>query len=284
MSRADAATTPKVDLVIPVLNEIKSLGPCVDRIQQYLDTFPYPARIVIAENGSTDGTIELAKKLSQEHENVECVILGQRGRGRALRRAWTESDADIVAYTDVDLSSELEALEKLCRAIHEDGFGLATGSRLIKESNVTRCLQRELISRIYNLFIKCVLFTRFSDAQCGFKAVSRKVVDEVIPCVRDEAWFFDTELMVLCEKLGYGVKDVPVGWIEDNDSRVKIVSTAWEDIKGVLRLRWALLVRRKEFPLAGESTSGVHDQPLVDSVRSTIDSAVAESSLPNVDQ
>lgn len=277
MNRADNATTPRVDLVVPVLNEIKALRSCVGRIRKYFETFPYPARIVIAENGSTDGTIELAQSLADEYDDVDCVVLSQRGRGRALRRAWTESDADIVAYTDVDLSTELEALEKLCRAIHENGCGLATGSRLLKDSRVTRCLQRELISRIYNLFIKCVLFTRFSDAQCGFKAVSRKVVDEVIPCVRDEAWFFDTELMVLCEKLGYGVKDVPVGWIEDNDSRVKIISTAWEDIKGVLRLRWALLFRRGQFPLAHPTAARVREHSLSDSVPST-------SPIPNIDQ
>ena len=144
MNRADKATIPRVDLVIPVLNEIKALGPCVDRIQKYLETFPYAARIVIAENGSTDGTIELAKSLAEEHDNVDCVVLGQRGRGRALRKAWTESDADIVAYTDVDLSTELEALEKLCRAIHQDGYGLATGRQ--KTSNFSsvhdRCVHR----------------------------------------------------------------------------------------------------------------------------------------------
>jgi hypothetical protein len=160
-----------------------------------------------------------------------------------LRKAWTESDADIVAYTDVDLSTELRVLIPMCRAIAEEGCDLAIASRLRPESQVTRGAKRELISRVYNLFIKCVLFTRFSDAQCGFKAVSRRVVDEIVPQVRDEAWFFDTELLVLAEKQGYRIADLPARWDDDEDSRVKIVSTAWEDIKGVFRLRRLLWSR-----------------------------------------
>jgi glycosyltransferase involved in cell wall biosynthesis len=229
---------PKVQLVIPVLNEAKSLERSVRRVREFLGaSFPYRWEVFVADNGSSDGTQEIAARLSEEFDDVGYFSIPQRGRGRALRKAWTESDADIVAYTDVDLSTELEALEKLCRAIHEDGYDLATGSRLMRESRIKRGLKRDFISRCYNLFIKCVLFTRFSDAQCGFKAVSRSVVREILPQVKDEAWFFDTELLVLGEKQGYRIKDVPVVWIDDEDSRVKIVSTAWEDIKGVFRVR-----------------------------------------------
>ncbi|MCI0403548.1 MAG: hypothetical protein L0212_08500, partial [Acidobacteria bacterium] len=158
--------------------------------------------------------------------------------------AWSESQADIVAYMDVDLSTELPALEKLCRAIHEEGCDIATGSRLLPAARVQRCAKREFISRMYNLFIKCVLCTGFSDAQCGFKAVSRRVVQEVIPLIKNQHWFFDTELLVLGEKLGFQIKDVPVQWVEDPDTRVKIVSTVWEDVKGVFRLRWNLWLGR----------------------------------------
>lgn len=235
---------PRVDLVIPVLNEAHVIGRTVATVRAYFrDQFPYPACVTIAENGSTDGTAEIARKLAETHSDVRCLALSQRGRGRALRLAWTQSDADIVAYTDVDLSTELPALEKLCRAIHEEGYDLATGSRLMKSAQVTRCWKREFISRSYNRFIKAVLFTRFSDAQCGFKAASRRVVNEIVPLIKDQAWFFDTELLVLGEKFGYRIKDVPVQWIEDPDTRVKIASTAWEDIKGVFRLRWGLWTR-----------------------------------------
>lgn len=229
---------PKVDLVIPVLNEAKALEHSVRTVREFLGRgFPYPWQVTVADNGSKDGTFEIAQRLASEFPDVRCFRLEQRGRGRALRHAWTRSDADIVAYTDVDLSTELEALEKLCRAIHEQGYDVGTGSRLLPESQVTRGPKREFISRCYNLFVKAVLFTKFSDAQCGFKAVSRRVVQEILPQIEDEAWFFDTELLTLAEKQGYRIFDQPVRWIDDDDSRVKIVSTAWEDIKGVVRVR-----------------------------------------------
>lgn len=229
---------PKVDLIVPTLNEAHVLRTSIERIRRYMrDEFPYPARVVVADNGSTDGTGELAEQLAQEYEDVGVVRLNMRGRGRALRQAWSETEAEIVAYTDVDISTELPALERMCRAIWEDGYDMAVGSRLMRESQTTRGLKREAISRIYNLLIKVVLWTRFSDAQCGCKAVSRRVVKDLMPLVQDEEWFFDTELLVRGEKGGYRVKDIPVTWVDDDDSRVKIVSTAWKDIQGVLRLR-----------------------------------------------
>ncbi len=236
---------PIVDLVIPVLNEAHVLEKSVQRVRAFLnERFPYPARIVIADNGSTDGTGEVARRLSEAHADVRYFSIDRRGRGRALRKAWAESDADIVAYTDVDLSTDLEALTTLCRGIHEEGYDLGTGSRLKSGCKVTRCFKREAISRLYNLFIKCVLFTRFSDAQCGFKALSRRVVNDVVPLIKNQHWFFDTEMLVLAEKLGYRLLDIPVRWVEDADTRVKIVSTAWEDIKGVFRLRWKIWMWR----------------------------------------
>ncbi len=238
-------TGPLVELVIPTLNEAHTLERSVETIRLYLrETFPYPARVLVADNGSTDGTGELAEQLAEKYDDVRCLKLSQRGRGRALREAWSRSDADIVAYTDVDISTELPALEKICRAIHEEGFHLGTGSRLLRESRVTRGPKREFISRSYNLLIKLVLGTRFSDAQCGFKAVSREVADQIIPQIEDNGWFFDTELLVLAEKQGFRIKDVPVQWIDDDDSRVKIFSTAWDDIMGIIRVRRFLWSKR----------------------------------------
>lgn len=255
------APQPKLDLVIPCLNEAHVLERSVETVRDFLGrTFPYRWGVLIADNGSTDGTREIAQRLSEKYDEVSAVSLDQRGRGRALRRAWTHSDADVVAYTDVDLSTELEALEKMCRAIVEDGYDLAIGSRLMRESDIVRGFKRDFISRCYNLFIRLVLFTRFSDAQCGFKAVSRRVVNEIIPQVEDEAWFFDTELLVLGEKEGYRIKDVPVRWIDDEDSRVKIASTAWEDIKGVLRLR--ALLWSKEFQVTTAEAVARHREHL----------------------
>ena len=227
-----------VDVVIPVLNEAHVLKKSVETLVGFLQaSLQYRWRIVIVDNGSTDGTQNVAKELAAAYPEVKVLRLLQKGRGRALRHAWLRSNADIVCYMDVDLSTKLRHVPELLDSIAEEGWDVATGSRLMRESRTKRSLTREIISRIYNILVKAVLFTRFSDAQCGFKALSRKAVEEIVPQIKDQAWFFDTEMLVLAEKQGYRIKDLPVEWIEDDDSRVKIVQTGWEDIKGVFRLR-----------------------------------------------
>jgi glycosyltransferase involved in cell wall biosynthesis len=234
--RDDAEVT--VDVVIPVLNEAHVLANSVRTVTGFLQkNCRYRWQVVIVDNGSTDGTQDVAQQLCDEHPQVRFLHLLQRGRGRALRHAWLQSKADIVCYMDVDLSTKLEHLPELIGAIAHDGYDLATGSRLMRESRTTRSFKRELISRIYNVFVKVVLSTGFSDAQCGFKAISRRAVEAIVPQIADQTWFFDTEMLVLAEKRGYRTKDIPVVWIEDDDSRVKILQTGWEDIKGVFRLR-----------------------------------------------
>lgn len=258
----------QVDIVIPVLNEAHVLEKSVGVISEFLKiNLPYQWNIVIVDNGSTDGTFEVAQTLDRKFEYVKFVHLNERGRGRALREAWQTSRADIVLYTDVDLSTELAALPKLVNALVQEDYDIAIGSRLAKGSTTRRCLKREIASRIYNILIKCILFTKFTDAQCGFKAVTREVVTEIVPQVKNQFWFFDTELLVLAEKQGYKIKDIPVTWIEDDDSRVKIIPTAWEDIKGVLRLRWFLI--KNTFRMKNISKSGVifedtADKPISD--------------------
>jgi glycosyltransferase involved in cell wall biosynthesis len=238
---AKPASRHTVDVVIPVLNEAHVLEKSVMTVRSFLEAnLPHRWRVVVVDNGSTDGTDRVAESLAQRFDDVAFLHLHKRGRGRALRHAWTKSTADVVCYTDVDLSTELPALPRIVGAILDDGYDLATGSRLMRASRTTRSFKRELISRCYNLMVKAVLRTTFSDAQCGFKAVSRRAVEHVIPHVRDESWFFDTELLTLAEKWGYRIRDVPVEWIEDDDSRVKIIRTAWDDIKGILRVRWFL--------------------------------------------
>jgi glycosyltransferase involved in cell wall biosynthesis len=235
----DSATM--VDVVIPVLNEAHVLARSVATVRQFLgEALPCRWRVVIVDNGSSDGTDDVARALVAAHDDVKFLQLPQRGRGRALRHAWSQSDADVMCYTDVDLSTELPALPKMVHGIVVDGFDLATGSRLLPDSRTTRSAKREFISRAYNLFVKAVLWTSFSDAQCGFKAISRQAMAELVPEVKDQSWFFDTELLVLAEKRGYRIADIPVQWIEDDDSRVKIVKTAWDDVKGVFRVRWKL--------------------------------------------
>ncbi|MDE2860250.1 MAG: glycosyltransferase family 2 protein [Chloroflexota bacterium] len=232
---------PRVDVVIPVLNEERALPICVDMLLRFLgESSPYPFRIVIADNGSTDRTPEIAEALSQENwPRVAWSRLEIRGRGRALRKAWLESDADILTYMDVDLSTDLAAFPPMVKAIGEEGFDLAVGSRLMKGSNVSkRTLKREITSRSYNVIIKATFFTRFSDAQCGFKAISSSAAQALVPKVLDQGWFFDSELLILAEKGGYRIKDIPVRWVDDPDTRVRVVKTAIDDLKGLYRLRF----------------------------------------------
>jgi len=249
--RPSGAAALTVDVVIPVLNEAHVLAKSVATVRKFLaENLPHKWRVVIVDNGSVDGTDKVAQELTQQFGDVAFVHLDQRGRGRALRMAWSQSPADIVGYMDVDLSTELAALPRAVKAIAEEGYDIAIGSRLLRASRTKRSFKREFISRSYNVFVKLMLGTKFSDAQCGFKVLTREVVERILPQVQDQAWFLDTEMLVLAERQGYRIKDLPVKWDEDDDSRVKIISTAWEDIKGVLRLRRLLWSR--EFAKAAE--------------------------------
>lgn len=233
------ATT--VDIVIPVLNEEVALPGCIEKLYAFIADHPdRDWRVVVADNGSTDRTTEIAHELAEKHAGLSVSRLDQRGRGRALKQAWSESDADVRLYMDVDLSTDLKSLPLLVTAVADDGFEIAIGSRLTKGSEVVdRTLKREITSRGYNILIHLFFpLTKFKDAQCGFKAISRKTAENILPLVKDNAWFLDTELLLLAGKAGYGIKEVPVHWEDDPDTRVKIISTAWEDVKGLLRLRF----------------------------------------------
>jgi glycosyltransferase involved in cell wall biosynthesis len=227
-----------IDIVVPVYNEEKDLPASIKRLTEFLKLNVHnPWRIVIADNASTDGTRSISKRLCREHPGVEYLYLPQKGRGRALRTAWLASTADVVSYMDVDLSADLAHFPQLVNAL-ESGYHLAVGSRLSKESKIARSFKREFISRSYNLMIKSLFFTSFPDAQCGFKALTRQAAQAIVPKIQNNNWFFDTELLIIAAKGGYRIKSVPVGWVEDPNSTVKVLGTAIEDIKGLLRLRF----------------------------------------------
>lgn len=230
-----------VDVVIPVYNEEKALPDSIAELHAFLrERIPWSWRIVIADNASIDRTPEVGRELAERYDEVTYLRLEQKGRGRALKRAWGDSDADVVSYMDVDLSTGLDAFPPLIESIVDGPYDVATGSRLVKGAQVTRQWKRELISRGYNILVKLVFPRRtFADAQCGFKAISRRAADELLPIVENNEWFFDSELMLRAEQRGYKVAEVPVEWVEDLDSRVKIVSTATEDIRGLLRVRFS---------------------------------------------
>jgi putative flippase GtrA len=229
-----------LDVVIPVYNEEHTVAPSVRRLHAHLvHTFPYPFRITVADNASTDSTWTVATALTQELPGVAAVHLDAKGRGRALKEVWLESDALVLAYMDVDLSTDLDAVWPLLAPLMSGHSDLAIGTRLHRDSRVVRGPKRELISRGYNLILRTALGATFSDAQCGFKAIRADVAHELLPLVEDPTWFFDTELLVLATRCGLRVHEVPVDWFDDPDSRVDVVATARDDLAGVWRMRRA---------------------------------------------
>jgi len=244
-----------VDIVIPAYNEERALESSIARLRAYADArLPFAVRITIADNASADETWAIATRLEREIPGVRALHLPRKGRGRALRAAWLASDAQVVAYMDVDLSTDLDALLPLVAPLLSGHSDVSIGSRLASGARVVRGPKREFISRSYNHLLRGVLGVRFRDAQCGFKALRRDVARVLLPLVQDDAWFFDTELLVLAERAGLRIHEVPVDWIDDPDSRVDIVSTASDDLRGVWRLlhspRHVALpgIRRRAFP------------------------------------
>jgi glycosyltransferase involved in cell wall biosynthesis len=243
---------PVLDIVVPVYNEERDLEPSVRRLRAYLDDggIPYRTRITIADNANTDATLEVARRLAAELTDVVAVHLPAKRRGGALRTVWSgsDADADVLAYMDVDLSTDLAALLPLVSALVTGHSDVAIGSRLARGAHVVRGPKREFISRCYNLLLRAGLQARFSDAQCGFKAIRADAARQLLPLVQDTGWFFDTELLVLAERAGLRIYEVPVDWTDDPDSRVDIVATATADLAGIRRVRAEL--RRHTLPLA----------------------------------
>jgi glycosyltransferase involved in cell wall biosynthesis len=235
--RRALVAAPDVEIVVPVYNEASTLETSIRRLHRFLaDGFPFSWRIVIADNASVDATPEIARRLALTLPSVRHFRLEQKGRGRALRAAWSASAAKVVAYMDVDLSTDLRGLLPLVAPLLSGHSEIAIGTRLDDGSRVVRGPKREFISRSYNRVLRTVLRAKFSDAQCGFKAVRRDVLDALLDDVVDQGWFFDTELLVLAQRRGLRIHEVPVDWVDDPDSRVDIVHTALTDLRGVARL------------------------------------------------
>jgi glycosyltransferase involved in cell wall biosynthesis len=226
-----------LDVVIPVYNEERDLPRCVETLLTELPAlFPHSFRITIADNASTDRTPVIAEELARD-PLVRGIRLPRKGRGGALKEVWSVSDAEVLAYMDVDLSTDLRALAPLVAPLLSGHSDLAIGSRLAHGARVTRGLKREVISRCYNVLLRATLAARFTDAQCGFKAIHARAARELLPLVRDTGWFFDTEMLVLAERAGLRIHEVPVDWVDDPDSSVDLLATAMADLRGIARLR-----------------------------------------------
>ena len=232
--------TADVEIVVPVYNEEVALEPSIRQLHAHLTDFPYSWRITIADNASIDATWTNAMRLADELTNVATLHLEQKGRGRALRAAWLASESPVVAYMDVDLSTGLDALEPLVAPLLTGDADVAIGSRLTRGATVTRGMKREVISRVYNLMLRAGFGATFSDAQCGFKALRRDAASILVPMIEDEAWFFDTELLLLAESNGMRIHEVPVRWVDDPDSRVDVAATIREDLRGMWRMRGSI--------------------------------------------
>jgi putative flippase GtrA len=227
----------QVEIVVPVKDEAASLAPRLRRLHAFLSAgFPFTWHITIADNGSTDGTGDLAAVLAAELPGVSAVHLDEPGRGRALRAVWSRSESAVLAYMDVDLSTDLSALLPLIAPLLSGHSDVAIGTRLARGARVTRGPRREFLSRGYNLLLQATLGTRFSDAQCGFKAIRQDRARALLPATRDGGWFFDTELLVLAERAGLRIHEVPVDWTDDPDSRVSVRATALADLRGIWRM------------------------------------------------
>jgi putative flippase GtrA len=230
-------TTADVEIVIPVYNEEAVLESSVRRLHRYLhDRFPLSWTLTIADNASVDQTWDIACRLAGRLDGVRAVHIGEKGRGRALRAAWSASTATVVAYMDVDLSTDLDALLPLVAPLLSGHSDVAIGSRLAPGARVVRGPKREVISRGYNLVLRAILHNGFSDAQCGFKAARWDVARALLPLIEDDGWFFDTELLVLAEHNGLRIHEVPVDWVDDPDSRVDVAGTVAADLKGIWRM------------------------------------------------
>jgi len=229
---------PSALIVLPVYNEEKVLRKSVQILTDFLHSHDrYEWKIVIADNNSKDRTGEIGRALESKNPLVHYIHIPRKGRGIALRTAWSQTDCDFVSYMDIDLSTGLDALIRAVDLLRE-GADIVVGNRLAKDSNTTRCLKREFISRSYNAVIKLSLGTRFKDAHCGFKTGRRDVVQRILPYIEDNEWFFDTEFLFYGEKLGYKIVEIPVTWIEDPDTKAKIFKDARDDIRGLSRLRF----------------------------------------------
>lgn len=255
-----------VEVVVPVYNEAVDLAASVERLHDFLASeVPYPCTVTVADNASTDDTWAVARRLCDRLDGVRAVHLDLKGRGRALKAVWQASPAPVVAYMDVDLSTDLRGFLPLVAPLISGHSDLAIGSRLARDSRVTRGPKREFVSRCYNLLLHTLLRVRFSDAQCGFKAMRGSVARRLLPYVRDDNWFFDTEALVLAQRAGLRIHEVPVDWVDDPGTTVDIAATATEDLRGMWRV-------------AGSLTRG--DIPLSD-IRRELTSERADDRLPH---
>lgn len=236
---------PRICIVLPVFNEEDIIEENAEKLCSFLDkAVKDDFEIIIADNGSTDATLQKARILEEKYDYLRCIHLNLRGRGRALKKAWSNTDAEIISYMDADLSTDLKAFPELIGGIDE-GFDIVVGSRFTRGASVKRSLWREFLSRGYTMFLRSMVGPIILDPQCGFKAMKKSVFDVIMSEVEDDNWFFDTELLVKAKKRGFKIKEIPVQWVDRGDGKTKVdyVDTIFDYIFLVLKLKYALLFK-----------------------------------------
>lgn len=228
-----------LEIDIPVYNEEIDLPKNIPILFEFFSKSltDYDWQILIVNNASTDQTAKVAANLSQQYpKKVKVLNLDRKGRGWALRQAWLKSSAEYVSYMDIDLSSDITCFRDLLKPL-DAGFDLVTGSRNLKESQVIgRTFLRELMSRTYITLVKLIHGTKLSDTQCGFKALRKATFLKVEPLIKNNLWFFDSEMVIILERAGYKVTDIPIKWVDDRHTTVKVAKDSWEEFSGLVRL------------------------------------------------
>ncbi|MCW3140831.1 MAG: glycosyltransferase family 2 protein [Methanophagales archaeon] len=213
----------EISVVLPAHNEAERIEDAVNQTRKALAEFASSFEIIIAEDGSTDGTAEIASRIEAENSFVKHIHSEERlGRGKALSRAFKLATGEILAYLDVDLSTDMKHLKELINAIKEEHYDFATGSRMLKGSEVKRSFKRAALSKVFNFLVRKILRSKISDHQCGFKSFRKETLIPLLNEITDEHWFWDTEMLVRAQRNSYKIKEIPVRWEDKGGAGTKV--------------------------------------------------------------
>ena len=236
----------QISVVLPAYNEVDYLQPAVEKTIKALRGFSDSYEIIIAEDGSTDGTAQRAEELSQENVSVRHIHREKRlGRGTALNNAFKQSRGQVLVYMDLDLATSLTYLKPLVEAITVEGYDFATGSRMLPESKAERTFSRSLSSKTYNFLVRHMLGSKLHDHQCGFKAFKREPLLELLDKVEATHWFWDTEILVRAHREGFKIKEIAVEWKSGRGTKVNLLKDSWNMFRQIMGLWWKLKVKKK---------------------------------------
>jgi glycosyltransferase involved in cell wall biosynthesis len=231
----------EISVVLPAYNEANSLDIAVPKIMKTLEEITPSHEIIVAEDGSTDGTDKVAALLSERYQGVKYLHRKERlGRGTALNNAFKKASGRIIVYMDVDLATNVEQLKSLVSAVNEEGYIFATGSRMLPDSKVKRSRTRNIVSKVYNLLVRSMLGSKVKDHQCGFKAFRREPLMQLLDDVVASHWFWDTEILVRASRKGYRIKEIPVEWTSGQETKVNLIKDSFSMLWQTTKLWWQL--------------------------------------------